>query len=415
MAVPTRSASQSNARTAERRTSCRRRPSSRPKNSRRQSKGTSTKCGASTKSPPLADIIAAQPKYIAVLCRMCQTLMHATPEQIGRKLKCPDCGSLTVVELLEEPVTKPAAANDEYELEIDPTLDPGERPPVIVPPRRPMLYEEEAEAARKKAEEREARGEHRGPKYDVKGRAVMPRYPLLTRIIPFMFTRGVAARWVSLTLSWFVIVSPMWLAAQSQYGFIAALPMGIFTIIALAVWTAAIAAIAMAIIVESSEGNDEVAQWPTTNPADWAGEFFYMVVAALVSPLPGWLLGRFIPEPATQVLLFVGSVLICMPVSLLSQLDVGSAFAVASPRVIASFLRVPGSWLMFYVEISLIWLVCLGLTFATDAVSGYLTATLLPVYIGAVLLSARILGRLAWKLAESTPGREDRNEEPAAA
>lgn len=367
-------------------------------------------------APSVAEMIAAQPKYIAVLCHTCQTLMHATPEQVGYKLKCPDCGALTIVEPPHEPVQHPVATSDEYELEIDPELDPGERPHVIVPPRRPMLYEEEAEAARHKAEEREAQGKHRGPKYDVQGRAVMPRYPLLTRIIPFMFTRGIAARWLSLTLSWFVIVSPMWLASQTKYGMIVALPFGIFTVFALAIWVAAVAAIAMAVIVESSEGNDEVEQWPSTNPIDWVGEFFYLVFAGLVSPLPGWLLGRFVSEPATQVMLFVGSVLICFPVAILSQLDVGSAFAVASPRVIGSFFRVPGSWLVFYGEIALVWLTCLGLTFAADAVgSGYLLALLLPVYIGAVLLSARILGRLAWKLAESTPGRDNGDDEPAAA
>ncbi|MGD9637351.1 MAG: zinc-ribbon domain-containing protein [Pirellulales bacterium] len=364
-------------------------------------------------APTVAEMIAAQPKYIAVLCHTCQTLMHATPEQIGRKLKCPDCGSLTVVERTEEPVRKPAAENDEYELEIDPTLDPGERPHIIVPPRRPMLYEEEAEAARKKAEERESQGKHRGLRHDNKGRAAMPRWPLVTGVVPFLFTGGVVARWVSLALSWYVLVSPFFLASQTQYGLLVALPFGIFTVFTLAVWTAALAAILMAVIVDSSEGNDHIEQWPTTNPIDWVGEFFYFAFACAASPLPGWLVGRFIADQAARVTFFLASTIMSLPVIILSQLEVGSAFAIASPRVIASLLRVPGSWLMFYVEMAVIWTCCVGLTIAAGLFSGYLLLALVPVYIGAALLSARILGRLAWKIAESTPVVED--EEATAA
>jgi predicted Zn finger-like uncharacterized protein len=366
-------------------------------------------------APPLAEIIAAQPKYIAVLCRMCQTLMHATPEQVGRKLKCPDCGTLTVIEPPEESVKKPAAANDEYELEIDPTLDPGERPHVIVPPRRPMLYEEEAEAARKKAEERAAHGGHRGPKYDERGRAVMPRYPLASRVLSFMFTSGVIRRWAALTLTWYILVSPTWLTSLTMMGPIAAVPMGIMSFICILVWFAGLAAIVLSIIVESSEGNDEIHSWPSTNPADWIGEFFYLVFASFVSPLPGWLLGRFIPDPATQITLFIGSIYFALPVIILSQLEVGSAFAVASPRVIGSIFRVPGSWLMFYVEIGIVGLVCLGATFVAALAGSVFVAGLVPLYIAAIVMCARILGRLAWKISESVPGRDDDEKEASAA
>jgi DNA-directed RNA polymerase subunit M/transcription elongation factor TFIIS len=363
-------------------------------------------------APSLAEIIASQPKYIAVECPMCQTLMHGTLEQVGKKLKCPDCGTLCVVPPLKEPVKTPNYASDELELEIDPTLDPGERP-MIVPPRRPMLYEEEAETARKRQEERDARGDRRGPRVDVKGRPVMPRYPTATRILSFLFSRGVVARWAALTLTWYVLVSPTWLTSLTPMGPLAAVPMGILSFICLLIWDAALAAIVMSIIVESSTGADEVESWPSTNPVDWAGEFFYLLVACLVSPLPGWLIGRFVPEPAVQVLLFIGSTYFALPVIILSQLEVGSAFGVASPKVIASLLRVPGSWLIFYVEIAVLMLVCGGITIAASLVGPYMVVSLVPMYIAAAVLAARILGRLAWKLSESMPGEDD-EDEPAS-
>lgn len=363
-------------------------------------------------APSVAEMVASQPKYIAVLCHLCQTLVHATPEQVGRKLKCPDCGALTVVELPVDLTIKPPPANDEYELEIDADLDPGERP-VIVPPRRPMLYEEEAEAARKKQEEREAQGKRVGTKLDERGRALMPRYPLLTSVLSFMFTSGVIRRWAALTLTWYILVSPTWLTSLTFMGPIAAVPMGMLSFVCILVWYAGLAAIVMSIIVESSEGNDEIHSWPSTNPADWAGEFFYLVFACLASPLPGWLLGRFVPDLPTQAILFIGSVYFALPVIILSQLEVGSAFAIASPRVIGSFFRVPGSWLTFYVEVGVVGLVCLGATFVAALAGNVFIAGLVPLYIFAIVLCARILGRLAWKISESVPVSDD--DEPAAA
>jgi hypothetical protein len=184
--------------------------------------------------------------------------------------------------------------------------------------------------------------------------------------------------------------------------------MGIVSLFLLLIWAAAFAAIVITIVVESSEGNDEVQQWPTTNATDWAGEFFYLLFACFASPLPGWLIGRFVvDDPTARVLWFVGSMFVSLPVIILSQLDIGSAFAIASPRVIASFLRLPGTWLMFYVEIAMLMAVCVGVTIAAELLSPYLVALLVPLYIAAILLAARILGRLAWKLAESMPAREE--------
>jgi len=370
-------------------------------------------------APSVAEMIATQPKYVAVLCHLCQTLMHATPEQIGRKLKCPDCGALTVVEPPVEHTIKPPPTNDEYELEIDPELDPGERPPVIIPPRRPMLYEEEAEAALKQQAERHARGDYRGPQYDDRGHAVMPRFPLATRILPFLFSRGVPVRWLVLSFGALVfgwpILQGMSMAMLGGFGAVGGMSFMAMGLIVLTIWLAALSAIIMTIIVESSEGNDEVQHWPGMTMSDWLGEFFYMFIAVLVSPLPGWLLGRFIPEPATQMMLFLGSIYFALPVVILSQLEVGSAFGIASPRVIASFFRVPGSWLMFYVEIALVALLCLGATIVAAVAGTMFVAALAPLYIAAIVLCARILGRLAWKISESVPASDDADKTPAAA
>lgn len=48
--------------------------------------------------PSVADEIVQDPmQQVLVLCRVCQTRMYAFAKDIGRKLKCPDCGALSAV------------------------------------------------------------------------------------------------------------------------------------------------------------------------------------------------------------------------------------------------------------------------------------------------------------------------------
>jgi DNA-directed RNA polymerase subunit M/transcription elongation factor TFIIS len=66
------------------------------------------------------------PQYIAVECRLCQTRMYGRPDQVGQKLKCPDCGTRN--EVPPPPKRKPknlpaALEGDQYEL-----WDAGDHP-----------------------------------------------------------------------------------------------------------------------------------------------------------------------------------------------------------------------------------------------------------------------------------------------
>jgi DNA-directed RNA polymerase subunit RPC12/RpoP len=57
----------------------------------------------------------ADPQYIGVECRVCQTRMYGRPDQIGKEVKCPDCGARTIVPPppppKRSPSTSPCAAN----------------------------------------------------------------------------------------------------------------------------------------------------------------------------------------------------------------------------------------------------------------------------------------------------------------
>lgn len=363
-------------------------------------------------APSVAEMLAAQPKYIAVVCRMCQTLMYATEDQVGASLKCPDCGTANVVPPRESPAeTVPEPARDDDELQIDAALDPGERPAVIVPPRRPMLYEEEEEAERVRQAEKAARGERRGPRYDMSGRPVMPRWPLVTRVLPFLFTRGVPVRWGVLSVGLMAIGGLMqlgnWMMSQGQFGVVGGFSFLIMGFVVLVIWLAATSAIAVTIVAESSEGNDEIQRWPAPVFTEWWGELLYVIIATLVSPCPGWLAGHLVPNsPEAKVLLFLGSMIVFFPIILLSQLEVGSPFGISSARVLASLVRLPFTWLFFFAELTALAAGWIGLTFLVDMFVPVLDVLTTPLFVAALFLAARLLGRLGWKLAESTPESE---------
>jgi hypothetical protein len=271
-----------------------------------------------------------------------------------------------------------------------------------------MLYEEEQEAEQARQAEKAARGDKRGPQIDSRGRPVMPRWPMLTRTLPFMFSGGVLIRWGVLSFGVYCIVGiallGLVMASQGGFGAIGGLSFYAMGLILFAIWLAAASAIMVTVVTESSEGVDRIERWPASMMNEWLGELVYVLVAALVSPLPGWLIGRYgVEDSFVRVLWFMGSMLVFFPIILLSQLDIGSPFGVASARVVGSLLRLPASWIIFYAEIAVLAAACIASTIILEQISPVLELLLIPLYVGALLIAARLLGRLGWKLAESMP------------
>ena len=111
-------------------------------------------------APLPSELLAAQPKYIAIKCRLCGTLMYATEAQVGKQLTCPDCSMRKLVERPVEPKAKRevlVSDQDAYQ------LDESAPPPIV-----PRSFKQstrgcftsrnrEAELAREAAELRKAK------------------------------------------------------------------------------------------------------------------------------------------------------------------------------------------------------------------------------------------------------------------
>jgi DNA-directed RNA polymerase subunit RPC12/RpoP len=376
-------------------------------------------------APLPSELIATQPKYVAVTCRLCGTLMHATADQIGTKLKCPDCGSLSVVSPLAEPrVPREVLVSDSEAYQLDEAFAPVERPPVIRTEYKGMLYEQEREAERARETAKAASGKPPRQRIDVRGRPILPRWPLLTGVLPFLFSRGVLVRWAALFAfgALDAAITAMSLpglrgiggsVVENSMGAISGVYFLMFSFVIGFIWLAALASIVITTITESSEGNAQISRWPTPVFTEWLGELAYLVIAGCAGAVPGGLIAQFSAANSPQRALWIaGSLWLCFPVAMLSQLDISSPFAVLSGTVLTSLARCPFSWLLFYVETGLLATVCvLATVFAGQLV---LVLTLvIPLSIVAVFLYARLLGRLAWKLAETMPGAESSRSDEA--
>jgi hypothetical protein len=136
---------------------------------------------------------------------------------------------------------------------------------------------------------------------------------------------------------------------------------------------------------------------------DWFGDFFAFAVAAVMSGFPGWAVGYLLPiDPLLEIAIFAGSIVICFPIAVLSQLDIGSMWGVLSPKVAKSLVRCPFSWLTFFMLTGLLAFLCIAITFLAAQVQIGMVLIAAPLGTAAFILYARLLGRLAWRLAEAT-------------
>lgn len=364
-------------------------------------------------APSVAELVAAQPKYIAVTCQMCQTLMHATEEQVGKPLQCPDCGRVNVVPSPARVKHLDVLATGD-DLDLEPAADQDERPAVFVPPRRRMLYEEEREAELNRQAELVARGKG-GTRYDARGRPIMPRRPLVTGVWRMLVTQEIIARWIVLSVLFgfagqFLgesLLTPI----QGQAEAVKMIFAVIGFVLALA-WLAMAAPLIVAIICESACGEDHLQEPPRLLAFDWFGEVFSVVMAGSVAGLCGmgvWYLvqlvplGLLVPAGVTAVV-----VVIVLPLTLLSTLLEGSPLDVVSPRVLRSMATCTGSWLfMYFLSFVLLALVAAAAWLLSQKLGPFsgnsttLAWAMAPVAIAALLIYSRLLGRLGWMLAES--------------
>jgi DNA-directed RNA polymerase subunit RPC12/RpoP len=350
---------------------------------------------------------AEGPRYIAVECRLCQTHLQAPLDMVGKKIRCPDCGAETDVRLPADGVraTKPPKPPDEYEL--------VENVPPIAPPDFYFPADDIVRQSSGKKDKAKPEPPRRDEPLDAefKERPKLPRWPLLTGNVSFLASPGVPIRMFVLAASLSVptcILAVIALAGSSILMMIMFPPLILITLVLFAAMVAA----SMAIVSESSQGNDEVYDWPSSAFMDWLPELGTMLFAFFVSAFPGWLIARLSPELTQLGLpLMAASSLLLFPVILLSQFESNSIFAIVSPVVVMSWFRCPLTWIGFHLQSVALLAAIGGVGISSLAVTPWLALLLIPLVIASTFYYFRIMGRLAWVISESTPEPGDDDEE----
>jgi hypothetical protein len=308
---------------------------------------------------------------------------------------CPDCGAKTRVPPYEEAIPRTPWREDDGE---DLDLEVVE-PPV---PRKTASIASELASAHDAAVSPEAAKETTA--YST--RPDLARWPLQTKVLTFPLTRGMPVRLV-LFAAWTALV--LWLLVKGiefmsmQYGaFITMFFMATSVILGI-MCVSALAACWLAIVTESSEGNDAVEAWPDLVFLDWMFEGLYVIMASLVSCIPGWLLALLWPdEPLVRLAVIAGGAVVSFPIVLLSMLDVGSPLAPLSAKILGSLVRAPHWWLVFWIESGLL---LTGLVVAGVAIVQWAPAAVVlmaPIIVLVSFWYFRLLGRLGWVLSEKT-------------
>ena len=146
--------------------------------------------------------------YVAALCPVCHTRLHATLDQVGGKLICPDCGTPTVIPPPPPPPRKldsPAEVVAGYGLsgwgDLSPVqTEPHSRPPSSADdePRIPATTERHFEMP--------TRAERC---LETSVRASLPRWPFLSGTFTFPVSRGARA-FAFVLAAWAMLCVKLW-------------------------------------------------------------------------------------------------------------------------------------------------------------------------------------------------------------
>ncbi len=235
----------------------------------------------------------------------------------------------------------------------------------------------------------------------------VPNWTFFSGVFSYPWRTGSIARWAVMTVA-FVPWGILLLIVVSQLigGGLSEGSIGTpFLMAGLAGATIVVGAFSSAcfnwVVDITAEGNDDVDEslFPPLDqwvPSMFAAGGILFMAAALGYPL------TLIPGAGPWPILVTGLVL--FPILYLSAMECGSYFLPLSPVIWKTIRRYPGTWLAFYlvstVSIALWFAATEGLLIAAPAIAVFLSA---PLLAALVLIYARLLGRLAWRITMLAP------------
>ena len=386
---------------------------------------------------------AAEQQYVAVYCKLCNTLMQTPTTEVGREIVCLDCGTANIVAPPVERSVRKAADVGEYALreEVEQSAIDERYAPAVCPTCGTRLHARLEEVGRsiicpdcdtrfavpepppkrRRPDPRDEAGENYKvveravklppfkPLFDINRRrpgysgpetpSPPPRWPFVSGVFTLPWRREVRLRWFYLSV-WLAGLGLLTNTLLSLGGGLMAAVLMVFmygTVVLLgAIFVVVLSANCLSILLDTAAGNDRIENWPSDVFLDWMGDCLYVVAGLAVSIMPGGLAASLISGGYAWGVVGLASALLLFPIVLLSMLEADSPLTPLSSRVMRSMPTVWQRWLCFYaltipltfvVAGLLVWLVVRG--------DGWLIPAAAVLLIASVMIYFRLLGRLA--------------------
>jgi hypothetical protein len=333
--------------------------------------------------------------------------MHAKVEHVGKRVKCPDCGTINRVP--RPPEKKKAFEPPDAS---DMVVETGPPPPVDQ--RKKEIADRLMADASEAVERRERERPH------------PPKEPLRDGIYSFPFYANVAPLWIGATLAFVldallldalidVIRAGGW--ASIMAAFMAPL-VAIITFSILGI----MAPHFLTIMEFTADGYDKIPYWPSQDLLSRLRAMLFALNAVAMSTLPGMLLVGLLRPLGVPLAFGLISTVLLLPLVTLSMAENDSVFAPYSRFVFGSLRRHGNAWSRFYAQTILLALAVIAVDFAIWAASGALSAraaapsamrdNISRVFIIASLclnavVYCRLMGRMAWILGQDEAPASD--------
>ncbi|MHB1037751.1 MAG: hypothetical protein ACYC35_25065 [Pirellulales bacterium] len=337
------------------------------------------------------------PKPHVVTCPVCRAKIDLPPDPAAERVRCRECHAMLALRLTKsaaQPAAKPTVAAVGAEAGEYVVGDPVTRPTVST---------RFAEAP---------------PLYDSQPPPEPPRWTFFSRVFTFPWRAGAATGWLVFS-SGLVALGLLGALIHGLFGggaMFGMVAVGLFVLVA--VWLSFLtwsygATCYIAIVEETSDGNDAINEWPEPDWREWCWSLFHLLYVLLLAAAVGvgveaLMVARLEQAgPALAITMFL-----LFPFLLLSSMEVRSPLVPVSSLILRSLAGVWWAWIAFYV-------VSLPVVFAGVAVAGILAIgkffwvvpLAAPMLAAIVFIHARLLGRLGWRIALWSRARMERAEE----
>jgi DNA-directed RNA polymerase subunit M/transcription elongation factor TFIIS len=328
-----------------------------------------------------------------IKCDVCDTIVYATADEIGKKKKCPDCYTSFVVKrpaIKQKPTVDVMKDADEFQLS-----EPVDRV-VFKDIGEDLTGQTVGQEQIEKAEKEREGQEQERPK--------LPRQPLWTgvfRFLPYGHTTLVLA--FIAVIFWMIAVTTAFgysYGAQGGLGVFIAMGCSV-AVLSMVLTGGAFAAVAgLRLLQDTAAGIDEIETWPDLSFLDWCLEAVFVAVAFAYSMTPGivlaWIMTKVGIPPTVGLIVSMVSLFALFPVVLLSLMEADSLTAPLTKPILASLQKERSHWCVFYVESVAILIIILvaGLLVYLESWLALFLAAL--VWSFCWLVYFRLLGRLAW-------------------